>query len=93
MWNELEKAHGAQLPTDLAQPLAGALDHIRKNHYAVLRLPGESTLARPLLDSLVDALRHNLARYKQAWNKCKGKVDVDPGEFNDVLRIAYNFRN
>ena len=91
IWTELEKAHGTQLPTDLAQPLASALDHIRKNHYAVLRLPGESTLSRPLLDSFVDALRQNLARYKQAWNKCKGQLDIDPGEFNDVLRIAYNF--
>jgi hypothetical protein len=91
IWTELEKAHGTELPTDLAQPLASALDHIRKNHYAVLRLPGESTLSRPLLDSFVDALRQHLARYKQAWNKCKGQGDIDPGEFNHVLRIAYNF--
>ncbi|HLV89422.1 MAG TPA: hypothetical protein VKV39_20735 [Candidatus Sulfotelmatobacter sp.] len=91
IWNELEKAHGTQLPADLAQPLAAALDDVRKNHYAVLRLPGESTIARPLLDSFVDALRHNLTRYKQAWNKCKGNPEVDPTEFNDVLRIAYNF--
>lgn len=91
IWAELEKAHGAQLPTDLVQPLAGALDHIRKKHYAVLRLPGESTPSRPLLDSFVDALRQNLARYKHAWNKCKGQADVDASEFNDLLRIAYNF--
>jgi hypothetical protein len=32
-----------------------------------------------------------LTRYKQAWNRCKGQADIDPGEFNDVLRIAYNF--
>jgi len=91
IWTELEKARGTQLPTDLAQPLASALDHIRKNHYAVLRLPGESSPSRPLLDSFVDALRQNLARYKHAWNKCKGQMDIDPVEFNDVLRIAYNF--
>jgi hypothetical protein len=91
IWAELEKAHGAQLPADLMQPLASALDHIRKNHYAVLRLPGESTLSRPLLDSFVDALRQNLARYKHAWNKCKGQADIDASEFNDLLRIAYNF--
>jgi hypothetical protein len=91
IWAELEKAHGAQLPTDLAQPLASALDYIRKNHYAVLRLPGESALSRPLLDSFVDALRQNSDRYKHAWNKCKGQADLDAGEFNDLLRIAYNF--
>lgn len=91
IWAELEKAHGTQLPTDLVQPLASALDHIRKNHYAVLRLPGESTLSRPLLDSFVEALRQNLARYKHAWNKCKGQADIDASEFNDLLRIAYNF--
>ena len=91
IWSELEKAHGTQLPSDLAQPLASALDHVRKHHYAVLKLPGEGSPSRPLLDSFVEALRHNLARYKQAWNKCKGQVDIDPVEFNDVLRIAYNF--
>jgi hypothetical protein len=91
IWAELEKAHGTQLPADLAQPLASALEHIRKNHYAVLRLPGETALSRPLLDSFVNALRQNLARYKQAWNKCEGQADVDGGEFNDLLRIAYNF--
>jgi hypothetical protein len=91
IWAELEKALGTQLPADLAQPLASALDHIRKNHYAVLRLPGETALSRPLLDSFVNALRQNLARYKHAWNKCEGQADVDAGEFNDLLRIAYNF--
>jgi hypothetical protein len=91
IWTELEKAYGSKLPADLAQPLASALDHIRKNHYAVLRLPGESTVSRPLLASFVDALRQSLTRYKQAWSRCKGQADIDPGEFNDVLRIAYNF--
>ena len=90
IWAELEKAHGAQLPTGLVQPLASALDYIRKNHYAVLRLPGESALSRPLLDSFVDGLRQNLARYKRAWNKCKGQADIDAGECNDLLRIVYN---
>src|SRR5216684_1740914 len=90
LFSELEKAHGAQLPTDLVQPLASALDYIRKNHYAVLRLPGESALSRPLLDSFVDGLRQNLARYKHAWNKCKGQADIDAGECNDLLRIVYN---
>jgi hypothetical protein len=91
IWTALETAHGSQLPSDLVQPLAAALDHIRKNHYAVLKLPGGSPLSRPLLDSFVDALRQNLARYRHAWSKCKGQVDVDPGEFNDLLRIAYSF--
>src|SRR5262249_1759527 len=63
IWSELEKAHGAKLPADLAQPLANALDYIRKVHYAVLRLPGESAPSKPLLDSFVDALRQNLTRY------------------------------
>jgi hypothetical protein len=91
IWDDLEKTYGNQLPADLAQPLASALDHIRRNHYAVLRLPGESALSQPLLDSFVDALRQNLARYKHAWNGCKGQADVDSNEFNDLLRIAYNF--
>jgi hypothetical protein len=91
IWSELEKAHGSDLPDDLTEPLNTALDHVRKHHYAILKLPGESIPSRPLLDSFVDALRQNTALYKKAWNKCKGHVDVDPGEFNDVLRIAYNF--
>ncbi len=91
IWIELEKAYGTDLPSDLAQPIASALDRIRKDHYAVLRLPGESTVSRPLIESFVDALRQNLSRYKHAWTKCKGQMDVDPAEFNDVLRIAYNF--
>lgn len=91
IWTELEKAHGSDLPEDLAEPLANALDNLRKNHYALLRLPEESTSSRPLLDSFVDALRQNAARYKKAWNKCEGQIPIDPAEFNDVLRIAYNF--
>jgi hypothetical protein len=91
IWSELEKAHGSDLPDDLTEPLATALDHVRKHHYAILRLPGESAPSRPLLDSFVDALRQNAAKYKKAWNKCKGQVDADPAEFNDLLRIAYNF--
>jgi hypothetical protein len=91
VWSELEKAHGSKLPENLAEPLATALDNIRKHHYAVLKLPGESPPSRPLLDSFVDALRQNAARYEKAWSKCKGRLDIDPNEFNDVLRIAYNF--
>jgi hypothetical protein len=91
IWAELEEAHGSSLPGDLAGPLATALENIRKRHYAVLSLPGESTPAHPLLDSFVHALRENAVRYKRAWNKCKGESDIDPGEFNDLLRIAYNF--
>jgi hypothetical protein len=91
IWSELEKAHGAHLPEDFAEPLATALDHIRKHHYAVLSLPGELNPSHPLLDSFVEALRENATRYKKAWSKCKGQLDMDPGEFNDVLRIAYNF--
>jgi hypothetical protein len=44
-----------------------------------------------IIDSFVDALRQNLARYEHALNKCKGQADIDAGEFNDLLRIAYNF--
>lgn len=91
IWSELEKAHGSDLPESLAEPLANALDNLRKNHYAVLRLPGESPASHPLLDSFVDALRQNAARYRKAWSKCEGQTPVDPAEFNDVLRIAYNF--
>jgi hypothetical protein len=91
IWSELERAHGAELPKDLAEPLAAALDNVRKHHYAVLSLPGELSPSCPLLDSFVDALRQNTTRYKKAWNKCKGQGNVDPSEFNDVLRIAYNF--
>jgi hypothetical protein len=91
IWSELEKAYGADLPEDFVEPLATALDHVRKHHYAVLSLPGELNPSHPLLDSFVEALRQNSTRYKKAWNKCKGQLDMDPGEFNDMLRIAYNF--
>jgi len=91
IWAELEQIHGANLPEDFAEPLATALDHIRKRHYAILTLPGESTPSSSLLDSFVDALRQNVTQYKKAWNKCKGHLDMDPAEFNNVLRIAYNF--
>lgn len=91
IWSELEKLHGSGLPDDLSEPLATALDHLRKHHYAILKLPGKSASSRPLLDSFVEALRQNAAKYRKAWNKCKGQGDVDPAEFNDLLRIAYNF--
>ncbi len=67
------------------------MESVRKRHYAVLSLPGESTPAHPLLNSFVHALQENAVRYKRAWNKCKGESAIDPGEFNDLLRIAYNF--
>lgn len=91
VWAELESIHGADLPEDLVQPFASAIDEIRKHHYAILRLPGDLVPTKPLLDSFVDALNQNATHYKKAWNKCKGRMDLDPSEFNDVLRIAYNF--
>jgi hypothetical protein len=91
IWAELEKAHGSGLPGDLAGPLATALESVRRHHYAVLSLPGQATPIHPLLDSFVHALEENAVRYKKAWNKCKGETEIDPGEFNDLLRIAYNF--
>lgn len=91
IWSQLQDAHGAQLPGDLLEPFISAIEHIRKKHYAILRLPGENAPARPLLDAFVDAMQQNAILYKKALRKSKGQPDEYPSDFNDLLRIAYNF--
>ena len=91
LWDSLEKLHGENLPESLAEPFATAVENVRRKHYAVLKLPVGSHVSHPLLDTFVDALRDNLARYKKAFATSKGIPAPHANEFNDLLRIAYNF--
>lgn len=89
LWSELERTHGAKLPTDLAQPFATAVEALRRKHYAILKLPGKTIPSQPLLDTFSHALRESVKQYGLAYKVSKGL----PGSavFNDLLRIAYTF--
>lgn len=91
IWDRLGDVSGQRPPDDLADPLAAALENIRRKHYALLKLPTGSTPSHPLIDSFVEALRENTTRYKKALGESKGLPTPQTNEFNDLLRIAYNF--
>jgi len=78
IWSELEKVHGADLPEDFAEPLATALDHVRKHHYAVLsglencplRARSSIRLLMPYAKTRRDIKRHGTnAKDRWTWTQ------------------------
>jgi hypothetical protein len=91
LWAQLEKAHGAALPDDFAQPFATAIENVRKRHYAILKLPGRTPPESPLLDSFVAAFQDTVRQYEKSLKASRGLPTPRTSDFNDLLRIAYNF--
>jgi len=98
LWRELAKlarANGViadNLPDNLAKPLIDALENLKKNSYIALKLPETPTEAGDtLLDSIIAALKGNVEEYQISLKKCGDDLSLDPQEYKNILRIAYNF--
>lgn len=98
LWHELENrySHNAKgkysLPESLANPLSTALKNLRVNAYARLKIPENTREVKStMVDSIIRAFEEAAKGYQVSLDKCKGDHRTDPNEFNNVLRIAYNF--
>jgi hypothetical protein len=98
LWGELAKLARADgliaddLPENLVKPLTDALDNLKKNSYIVLRLPEDPLrIGDTFLDSIIAAMKDNIQEYQTSLTKCTDEINLDPLEFKNVLRIAYNF--
>lgn len=99
LWQELskkaldQKLIAGALPDDLREPFANALNKLTAESYAALRLPNAKggPAGATLLASMVGVLKQHAGDYKKALFACQGDPQKDASEFNNVLRIAYNF--
>jgi hypothetical protein len=91
LWLELEKEI-SPLPEELATPIAKALNNLREQAYVRLKIPSDSEdVNRTLIDDIVTSFDGAIEEYKTSLNECNGDYRADPDEFNNILRIAYNF--
>ncbi len=98
LWGELTKiarSNGiitAELPENLVKPLIDALEKLKKNSFIVLKLPETPTeTGDTLLESIITALKENVEEYQKSLQKCGDDLSLDPLEYKNILRIAYNF--
>lgn len=97
IWNQLEikafenRLIADKLPDSLIKPFSNAIKQLRKNCYINLILPDrEESLDNTFLDSVTNALKENVSHYQQSLDKWHG-TGGEQLEFNNLLRIAYNF--
>lgn len=98
VWEELQRVAQADglidgiLPPDLAEPFAKALEGLRDEAFAILELPGESAArSECLLDLIASVLSNNINDYKRSLRRCRGEPTHHASDFNNLLRISYNF--
>ena len=99
LWLELEQkaaeVHEAEgpLPADLAVKFAKALEKLRAQSYAIVNLPAVDAKAQKgnLLDSIISVLVSQIGEYEKSLSKCHGEPAKGPDDFNNILRISYNF--
>lgn len=96
LWQELQRTLANAGSPPPSEKLASAL----LKSLAVLRLEAHSRLTIPatarevdstLLDTMIDALESALSEYQGSCEACGGDPTANPTEFNNMLRIAYNF--
>jgi len=98
VWNELEEIAAATklleppLPLDLQQPSTKALMQLRSDSHAVVTLPDpqKKSAAKGLLNQIIDVLDRQIAEYSASLSRC-GNDARSADDFNNVLRISYNF--
>jgi hypothetical protein len=91
LWLKLQEKVNP-LSESLAAPIAKALNNLRETAYVRLKIPADvSEVSRTMLDEIVEAFESAITEYKSSLDKCKGYSGTNPEEFNNVLRIAYNF--
>lgn len=89
---EIEKT--VALPDTFYKPFHDAYIKLKKKCFASLRVPkpGERVTVG-FLDEVADALARQAADYHTSLEKCGPQLDQNQAEFNNVLRIAYDFES
>jgi hypothetical protein len=90
--DEVEKA--VPLPDDFFKPFHDAYIKLKKKCFASLQVPkpGEKVTVG-FLDKVANALARQAAEYHASLQKCGPQLDQNQAEFNNVLRIAYDFES
>lgn len=77
---------------NLREKLGVALDRLQSQSYAKLQLPGSSTGHRDaVIREINQVLEEQRQRYGRALDACDSNPEDNPSEYNEILRIAYNF--
>jgi hypothetical protein len=72
--------------------LAVAMVALRAAVHSTLTLPTTvDEVVSTLLDTIIEALDQAIGEYRASLAACEGEPDRDPAEYNNLLRIAYNF--
>jgi hypothetical protein len=91
LWLKLQEETNP-LSESLAAPMAKALNNLREIAYVRLKIPTDtSEVKQTMLDEIIKAFESAIKDYKSSLAKWKGDPGGNPEEFNNVLRIAYNF--
>jgi hypothetical protein len=86
------KQDGTPLPESLKSPFQRAVKNIRENSCLALVLPPPGVeINNSLFDVMSIAIRKQIEEYEQSLKNCGPQLGLDYKEFNNVLRIAYNF--
>jgi hypothetical protein len=80
------------LPESIKKPFQNAVKKLRDESYFALKLPSSNDNNNiTFLDLMVDSIRSQIEEYTISLKKCGEELDQDQSEFNNILRIAYNF--
>jgi hypothetical protein len=86
------KQDSTPLPDGLKGPFQKAVKNIRESSCLALTLPTSGAeIKNSLFDMMIIAIRRQIEEYDQSLKICGPQLDLDYKEFNNVLRIAYNF--
>lgn len=90
--DEIEKA--VPLPDNFYKPFHDAYIKLKKKCFASLQVPkpGEKVTVG-FLDEVANALARQADEYHASLQKCGPQLDQNQAEFNNVLRIAYDFES
>ncbi len=94
IWSELLQLcqqRGIDLPEKFKHDFGVALDKLQENAVANLYFPERGKNEAGVTDLIIRVLIDQRDDYANAVSLCKGDGGVNEKEFNQVLRIAYNF--
>lgn len=99
IWHEIVnilKSMNIYDPNDneLRIAIGKALDNLEDKAYIELHLPAKNIIIQnSVIDSIIVVLRQQRKEYAQALQQCGGKSTKNSQDFNNILRISYNFAN
>lgn len=95
IWDTLEEQLGEEDENDLEnlrEKLGVALDRLQSESYAKLQLPSTAGGdGDAIIHEINQVLTEQKDRYRKALEACDSNPEDNPSEYNEILRIAYNF--